>query len=167
MVSDALLPRMSAEHPVFFEAFLDAIAKPRSRDHKEAVGWHRGCYGEDFDPERINQLAAKLRIGDIAKRRAAGKAAFAKRQSTDKAAFSPRLQTGAASEGLNLEPGESFAHLVGKRSAHSALLLVEPGAPDRSYLIAKLEGSQLHVGGTLTLEEIAKIRTWISEGAKP
>jgi len=65
-----------------FEAFLDAIAKPRSRDHKEAVEWHRGCYGEDFDPERINELAAKLRIGDIAKRRAAGKAAFAKRQST-------------------------------------------------------------------------------------
>jgi len=65
-----------------FEAFLDAIAKPRSRDHKEAVEWHRGCYGEDFDPERINELAAKLRIGGIAKRRAAGKAAFAKTQST-------------------------------------------------------------------------------------
>ena len=61
---------------------LMAIAKPRSRDHKEAVEWHRGCYGEDFDPEQINELAAKLRIGDIAKRRAAGKAAFAKRQST-------------------------------------------------------------------------------------
>jgi len=65
-----------------FEAFLDAIAKPRSRDHKEAVEWHRGCYGEDFDPERINELAAKLRIGGIAKRRAAGKAAFAKTQYT-------------------------------------------------------------------------------------
>lgn len=64
-----------------FEAFLDAIAKPRSRDHKEAVQWHRGCYGEDFEPEELEELAAKLRIGDIAKRRAAGKASFAKRKS--------------------------------------------------------------------------------------
>lgn len=65
-----------------FEAFLDAIAKPRSRDHKEAVQWHRGCYGEDFVPDKINELVAKLRIGDIAKRRAAGKASFAKRKSS-------------------------------------------------------------------------------------
>ena len=64
-----------------FEAFLDAIAKPRSRDHKEAVQWHRGCYGEDFVPDKINELVTKLRIGDIAKRRAAGKASFAKRKS--------------------------------------------------------------------------------------
>jgi len=63
-----------------FEAFLDAIAKPKGRDHKEAVQWHRGCYGKDFDPEEIEELAAKLRIGDIAKRRAAGKASFAKRK---------------------------------------------------------------------------------------
>jgi hypothetical protein len=33
-----------------FEAFLDAIAKPRSRDHKEAVEWHRGCYGKISTP---------------------------------------------------------------------------------------------------------------------
>ncbi|MBF9152144.1 plasmid pRiA4b ORF-3 family protein [Novosphingobium jiangmenense] len=64
-----------------FEAFLDTIAKPRGRDHKDAVQWHRGCYGKDFDPEEIEELAAKLRIGDIAKRRAAGKASFAKRKS--------------------------------------------------------------------------------------
>lgn len=65
-----------------FEAFLDVIAKPRSRDHKEAAQWHRGCYGEDFVPDKINELVAKLRIGDIAKRRAAGKASFAKRKSS-------------------------------------------------------------------------------------
>lgn len=64
-----------------FEAFLDAIAKHKGRDHKDAVEWHRGCYGKDFDPEETDELAAKLRIGDIAKRRAAGKASFAKRKS--------------------------------------------------------------------------------------
>jgi len=64
-----------------FEAFLDAIAKSRGRDHQDAVQWHRGCYGKDFDPEEIDELAAKFRIGDIAKRRAAGKASFAERRS--------------------------------------------------------------------------------------
>lgn len=64
-----------------FDAFLEAIAKPGNSDHKDAVQWHRGCYGKDFDPENIDEPAVKLRIGNIAKRRAAGKAAFAKRQS--------------------------------------------------------------------------------------
>jgi len=61
-----------------FENFLDAIANPK---HPEATEWHFGCYGNAFDPTGFDELAAKLRIGDIAKRRAAGKAAFAKRKS--------------------------------------------------------------------------------------
>jgi len=74
--------------PPGFEDFLDAIAKPKSRGHKDAVEWHRGCYGEDFVPDQINERVAKLRIGEIAKRRAAGKSAYAKRQSS-----SSRLRT--------------------------------------------------------------------------
>ncbi len=62
-----------------FEAFLDAIANPKHPEHKDATRWHQDCYGKSFDPETIDELAAKLRIGDIAKRRAAGKAAQAKK----------------------------------------------------------------------------------------
>lgn len=62
-----------------FEAFLDAIANPKHPEHKDATGWHQDCYGKSFDPDKIDELAAKLRIGDIAKRRAAGKAAQAKK----------------------------------------------------------------------------------------
>lgn len=64
-----------------FENFIDAIADPRHPEHQEATSWHFDCYGNSFDPAGFDELAAKLRIGDIAKRRAAGKAAFAKRKS--------------------------------------------------------------------------------------
>src|SRR3546814_18755297 len=56
-----------------FEEFLEAVSNPRHPQHGEANEWHLGCYGEPFDPEAIDELTAKLRIGDIAKRRAAGK----------------------------------------------------------------------------------------------
>jgi hypothetical protein len=57
-----------------FEAFLESIADPKHPNHRDATQWHQEFYGEAFDPERIDELTAKLRIADIAKRRAAGKA---------------------------------------------------------------------------------------------
>ena len=62
-----------------FENFLDAIADPKHPDHAELIEWYAGCYGGTYDPATIDELITKLRIGDIAKRRAAGKAAYAKR----------------------------------------------------------------------------------------
>jgi mono/diheme cytochrome c family protein len=85
-------------------------------------------------------------------------------------------QLGQAPDNLVLEERKSFGHLVGKRSAHAALLLVAPGQPDKSYLVAKLEGTHLKargkgermpLGGTLSPSDIATIRKWISRGAKP
>lgn len=61
-----------------FDAFLQAIADPKHSEHREASEWHHECYGEAYDPDAIDELAAKLRIGDIAKRRAAGKASQTK-----------------------------------------------------------------------------------------
>ena len=65
-----------------FENFLEAIADPKHPEHAEATEWHFACYGNAFDPASFDELTAKLHIGDIAKRRAAGKAAFAKRKPT-------------------------------------------------------------------------------------
>lgn len=62
-----------------FEHFLDAIADPKHPDHAELNDWYAGCYGGTYNPETIDELITELRIGDIAKRRAAGKAAYAKR----------------------------------------------------------------------------------------
>jgi len=74
--------------------------------------------------------------------------------------------------GLRLDDANSFALLVGVSSEqNSALLRVDPGNPDDSYLIRKLEGTQstggqMPLGGTpLPAADIATIRQWITDGA--
>lgn len=62
-----------------FENFLDAIANPQHPEHAELIDWFAGCYGGTYQPDTIDELITKLRIGDIAKRRAAGKTAYATR----------------------------------------------------------------------------------------
>lgn len=62
-----------------FENFLDAIANPKHEDHAELIEWYDACYGGTYHPETIDELIAKRRVGAIAIRRAAGKAAYAKR----------------------------------------------------------------------------------------
>ncbi len=62
-----------------FEAFLEAIGNPGHPEHEDATDWHQACYGEPFEPDTIDELDAKLRIGAIAKRRAAGKASQGKK----------------------------------------------------------------------------------------
>ena len=62
-----------------FDNFLDAIADPKHPDHAELVDWYAESYGGAYNPETIDKRDAALRIGNIAKRRAAGKAAYAKR----------------------------------------------------------------------------------------
>lgn len=56
-----------------FEGFLEAVTDPRHPEHKDATECHQGCYGKAFNPDEIDEREAKLRIGAIAKRRAAGK----------------------------------------------------------------------------------------------
>lgn len=61
-----------------FEEFLEDIADRKRPGHREATRWHLECYGEAFDPETIDERAARFGIAQIAKRRAAGKASRAK-----------------------------------------------------------------------------------------
>lgn len=80
---------------------------------------------------------------------------------------------GAELGGLKLYP-DAWTQLVGVTSTQSPLKLVEPGSPDRSYLYAKLMGTQVTAGGSglrmpaqpLGAEELETIRRWIAEGAK-
>ena len=79
----------------------------------------------------------------------------------------------AAPNGLRLEEGMSHAMLVNVPSLEvPALLRVEPGNPDDSYLIQKIEGTAA-VGGRMPLggdalppDTIAAIRQWITDGAR-
>jgi hypothetical protein len=80
----------------------------------------------------------------------------------------------AAPLGLRLDEGASFAMLVNAPSVEApSLNRVQPGNPDASYLIRKLEGTA-SVGGRMPLnapplsaETIAVIRQWIANGAMP
>lgn len=78
----------------------------------------------------------------------------------------------AAPAGLRLDAGSSYALLVGVASAEvGSLQRVEPGNPDNSYLIRKLEGSaavgaRMPLGGPyLDQATIGVIRQWIADGA--
>jgi hypothetical protein len=78
----------------------------------------------------------------------------------------------SAPQGLRLDAASSYASLVGVPSSQvPTLLRVEPGNPDRSYLIQKLEG-RAAVGDRMPLGQpalpdatIAVIRQWIVDGA--
>lgn len=79
----------------------------------------------------------------------------------------------AAPLGLRLDEGVSYALLVNAPSTEvPSLMRVNPGDPESSYLVQKLEGTA-QVGGRMPLggaplpqESIAAIRQWILEGAQ-
>jgi mono/diheme cytochrome c family protein len=86
--------------------------------------------------------------------------------------------TGQEAGNMSLIPGKAIAALVGvKATGAPALTRVVPGEPDKSYLVMKLEGTQVAHGGTgaqmpfgappLAPEKIAAIREWIKQGARP
>ena len=79
-----------------------------------------------------------------------------------------------APQGLRFDTEENtFNFLVGVAANESPdQLRVEPGNADASYLVQKIEGAQGIIGGRMPLnrdplsaEDIANIRTWITNGA--
>ncbi|HEX4966204.1 MAG TPA: hypothetical protein VF173_35675 [Thermoanaerobaculia bacterium] len=79
-----------------------------------------------------------------------------------------------ASEGLILDAGRSYSLLVGHPATEqSALARVEPGHPERSYIILKLRGDPSISGlrmpqngpPFLTAAQIDGIAGWIAAGA--
>ena len=79
-----------------------------------------------------------------------------------------------APQGLRLDAANSYAMLVNVASAEvSTLLRVNPGNPDQSYLVQKIQGTAA-VGGRMPLgqaalpqDRIDLIREWITSGAPP
>ena len=87
-----------------------------------------------------------------------------------------------AGAGLQLTPGISYGATVNVPSTQQPrLLIIKPGDPDNSYLVRKIEGGPGIVGlqmpqgcpGTaqggavcLSADDVAAIRTWISECAQ-
>lgn len=80
----------------------------------------------------------------------------------------------AASNGLVLEAGSAYSEIVSQPAVgNSSLDLIEPGDPDRSYLIKKLRGDPDITGarmpldnpGSLTQEQLDGIVGWVLAGA--
>jgi len=84
--------------------------------------------------------------------------------------------TGDEPGGLKLYPSAAYRSIVKVHSNESPLLLVNPGDPKASYLLHKIEGTQLDVGGAgtrmppgtsgLPKETVDALRQWIAQGAK-
>jgi mono/diheme cytochrome c family protein len=82
---------------------------------------------------------------------------------------------GAAQGGLDLYTN-LWGAIVSVKSTESALNLVEPGDPEKSYLFLKLTGAQLAAGGSgeqmpfqggqLDAGQLELIRSWIAQGAQ-
>lgn len=70
---------------------------------------------------------------------------------------------------LTTSASVNYANLVNVQSSDPAYLLVEPGDPQNSYLVMKVEGragSRMPLTGTpLTANQIQTIRNWIASGA--
>ena len=74
-----------------------------------------------------------------------------------------------------LDAAGAYAALVSVPSGQSSLMLVEPGAPERSYLVYKLRGDAGSAGGSvatimptdgaLAPSDLAAIEAWIANGA--
>jgi hypothetical protein len=83
-------------------------------------------------------------------------------------------QTGSAPQNLVLESGESYRAIVNHPSTEARQMLVVPGAPTTSYLLAKVSGTQtklggkgerMPIGGVLQPADVETIRAWIAAGA--
>ena len=84
--------------------------------------------------------------------------------------------TGQEAGNMALHPGAAYESLVGVKSIESPWLRVDPGAPQKSYLVAKLRGTQLEAGGSGTrmpfdqppLDDATMrlITDWIAQGAR-
>ena len=79
--------------------------------------------------------------------------------------------------GVNLDMKSAYDSIVCVEASEADLFRVNPGDPDGSYFLAKLEGRQMEVGGIgvqmplglapLEKSELSTIRDWISGGAAP
>jgi hypothetical protein len=82
---------------------------------------------------------------------------------------------GNTAAGLDLNAGSAYEDLVGAPSFQADMNQIEPGAPERSYLLHKVDGTQLDAGGTgrqmplgrapLSADELSTLRRWVEQGA--
>ena len=79
-------------------------------------------------------------------------------------------------QGMNLSSGQAYANIVNVASLElPSMDRIEPSDPDNSYLVNKIQGTHVDVGGSgsrmplgrapLTQATIDQIREWVADGA--
>jgi hypothetical protein len=139
---------------------------------------HSGTHGRGVPPWHGLRLCVLLLLGlaGAGAARADEPVGFAKDIAPLlKSHCAPCHLTGEEPGQMALHPKGAYESLVGTQSTESKLLRVKPGSANDSYMIHKLEGTHLEVGGIgmrmpmegapLTADEIAMIRHWIDAGA--
>ena len=84
--------------------------------------------------------------------------------------------TGTEPGNLRLFPSAAYDSIVGAESVSTGRLLVSAGNPDESYLLHKIRGTHLDMGGEgsrmpqgqapLSQEVITLIEMWVAQGAE-
>ena len=96
---------------------------------------------------------------------------------TASCAFSGCHGGASPAQGMNLSAGQAYANTVNVPSNElPSMDRIEPGDPDQSYLVNKIQGTQGDVGGSgqrmplggdpLSEADIDTIRAWITAGAE-
>ncbi|MFO0566864.1 MAG: IPT/TIG domain-containing protein [Polyangiaceae bacterium] len=91
---------------------------------------------------------------------------------TPKCSFADCHGGASPRQGMSLEPGKALGMTVNVQAVEAPLLRVKPGDPDKSYLVAKIEGRHRDVGGSgermplgfapLSGAEIKLVRDWVT-----
>ena len=95
---------------------------------------------------------------------------------TANCAFSGCHAGASPAQGMNLSDGQTYTNTVNVASNElPSMDRIEPGDPDNSYLVNKVQGTQAGVGGgggqmplggtPLTTEQVDAIRAWVAAGA--
>ena len=96
---------------------------------------------------------------------------------TNSCAISNCHAGGSPSIGMNLSAGQAYQNIVNVPAVELAGMdRITPGEPDSSYLVHKIQGTQLDVGGTgqrmpligccLSQTQIETILAWVEAGAE-
>ncbi|MBI3081950.1 MAG: hypothetical protein HYY94_03380 [Gemmatimonadetes bacterium] len=96
---------------------------------------------------------------------------------TDRCAFGGCHASTSPAAGQSLAEGLAYMNIVNVPSQElPSMDRVKPGDPDRSYLVHKIQGTHLEVGGSglrmpwgqepLSDDQINRIRAWIQQGAR-
>jgi hypothetical protein len=166
--------------------FLLQRPSPHRDDVRARASWANGTWTLELARRRLTGDPDDAQFPNREAGRPGSGGASATYSSLSASIFVPRCATAACHGGgppppsgvpVSLDTAVGWSQLVSIPSVQAPLKLVEPGQPEKSYLVNKLRATASSVGGlgermpptyaggALTEDEILAIEAWISSGA--